>query len=86
MVGSNGTEIKILKNNSFWAEYDEGEPTKLLCAFKTGTFAFALVTGIIGVYNNGERLWRIKAKTQLLSLLAYPDSNYLICIWNNGKV
>ncbi len=32
VVGSNGTEIKVFKNTSFWAEYDEGDPCVALCA------------------------------------------------------
>jgi hypothetical protein len=31
-----------------------------------GTFAFGLTSGVIGVYSNGERVWRVKTKSQVI--------------------
>lgn len=86
MVGSNGVEIKVFKNASFWSEYDEGDPTISLCALRAATFAFGLSSGVVGVYSNGERLWRVKTKLRIIALLPFPNSDRVACIWHNGKV
>ncbi|KAI1724869.1 ciliary BBSome complex subunit 2, middle region domain-containing protein [Ditylenchus destructor] len=86
LVGSNGTEIKIFKNASFWNEFDEGDPTMALCALRVGTFAFGLSSGVVGVYSNGERMWRVKTKSQIVSLLCFPDTDHVVCVWHNGKI
>uniref|UniRef100_A0A183BPI1 Bardet-Biedl syndrome 2 protein homolog n=1 Tax=Globodera pallida TaxID=36090 RepID=A0A183BPI1_GLOPA len=72
IVGTGGADIKVLKNASFFAEFDEGNPTTALCALGPACFAFGLASGVVGVYANGERLWRVKTKSPIVALLQFP--------------
>uniref|UniRef100_A0A915E3B2 Uncharacterized protein n=1 Tax=Ditylenchus dipsaci TaxID=166011 RepID=A0A915E3B2_9BILA len=62
------------------------DPTMALCSLRVGTFAFGLSSGVVGVYSNGERHWRVKTKSQIVSLLPFPDSDHVVCVWHNGKI
>uniref|UniRef100_A0A914MQM5 Uncharacterized protein n=1 Tax=Meloidogyne incognita TaxID=6306 RepID=A0A914MQM5_MELIC len=101
IVGTDGIEIKakiytyfyklklfskVLKNASFFAEFDEGDPTLAIIAIKPATFAFGLSSGVVGVYGQGERLWRVKTKSRIVSLLSFPDQNHVACVWQNAKI
>ncbi|KAH7724118.1 bardet-Biedl syndrome 2 protein [Aphelenchoides avenae] len=86
VIGTNGVEIKVFKNASLLSEYTEGDPTITLCTIKQGWFAFGLASGVVGVYGNRERLWRVKTKLRIVSLLVFPDPESVTCVWNNGKV
>ncbi|CAK5080220.1 unnamed protein product [Meloidogyne enterolobii] len=77
---------EVLKNASFFAEFDEGDPTLAIIAIKPATFAFGLSSGVVGVYGQGERLWRVKTKSRIVSLLSFPDQNHVACVWQNAKV
>ncbi|KAI6177749.1 Bardet-Biedl syndrome 2 protein-like protein [Aphelenchoides bicaudatus] len=90
IVGTSGTEIKILKNASLLKELNEGDPTTVLCTIQQGSFAFGLVNGVIGIYRRWERLWRVKTKNQICALLVFPHMDNgglaLSCVWHNGKI
>lgn len=86
VIGTNGVEIKVFKNASLLSEYTEGDPTITLCTIKQGWFAFGLASGVVGVYGDRERLWRVKTKLRIVSLLVFPDPESVTCVWNNGKV
>uniref|UniRef100_A0A914LST1 Uncharacterized protein n=1 Tax=Meloidogyne incognita TaxID=6306 RepID=A0A914LST1_MELIC len=77
---------EVLKNASFFAEFDEGDPTLAIIAIKPATFAFGLSSGVVGVYGQGERLWRVKTKSRIVSLLSFPDQNHVACVWQNAKI
>ncbi|KAL3079693.1 hypothetical protein niasHS_013975 [Heterodera schachtii] len=85
IVGTNGTDIKVLKNASFFAEFDEGDPTLALCAMGPARFVFGLLSGVVGVYANGERVWRVKTKSPIVALLQFPNSTRIACVWQNAK-
>lgn len=76
----------MFKNASLFVEYTEGDPTVTLCTIKPGWFAFGLSSGVVGVYGDRERLWRVKTKLRIVSLLVFPDPESVTCVWNNGKV
>jgi Bardet-Biedl syndrome 2 protein len=86
LVGTNGMEIKAFKNASLMCEFTEGDPTIALCTIKSATFAFGLSSGVVGVYGEKERLWRVKTKLRIVSLVVFPDVESITCVWNNGKV
>ncbi|CAD5219020.1 unnamed protein product [Bursaphelenchus okinawaensis] len=91
IVGSNGTEIKVLKQQSLLKDLIEGDPCVMIKTMGEGTFAFGLNSGVIGVYRKWERLWRIKTKHKIANLLIFPtvagdDKPYLCCVWQNGKI
>uniref|UniRef100_A0A1I8B3Z3 BBS2_Mid domain-containing protein n=1 Tax=Meloidogyne hapla TaxID=6305 RepID=A0A1I8B3Z3_MELHA len=77
---------EVLKKASFFAEFDEGDPTLALTAIKPATFAFGLSSGVVGVYGQGERLWRVKTKSRIVSLLSFPDQGHVACVWQNAKI
>ncbi|KAI6217272.1 Bardet-Biedl syndrome 2 protein-like protein [Aphelenchoides fujianensis] len=56
IVGTSGSEMKVLKNASLQREIVEGDPTVVLCTIQTGIFAFGLSNGVIGIYRKWERL------------------------------
>ncbi|CAD5226673.1 unnamed protein product [Bursaphelenchus xylophilus] len=91
IVGTNGTEIKVLKQQSLMKDLVEGDPCMLIRTLCDGKFAFGLNNGVIGVYRKWERLWRIKTKHLINNLLIFPivpgdEKIYLGCVWQNGKV
>jgi hypothetical protein len=85
LVGTTGIEIKVLKKASFFTEFDEGDSTLAITAIKPATFAFGLSSGVVGVYGQGERLWRVKTKSRIVALLPFPDQGHVACIWQNSK-
>jgi Bardet-Biedl syndrome 2 protein len=86
LVGTTGIEIKVLKKASFFTEFDEGDSTLAITAIKPATFAFGLSSGVVGVYGQGERLWRVKTKSRIVALLPFPDQGHVACVWQNAKV
>lgn len=49
-------------------------------------YAYALGNGSVGVYDNTTRLWRTKSKVNIASIMVFPTSDYLACVWAAGKV
>ena len=54
-------------------------------------YRFALDNGTIGVYNKKQRLWRVKTKFKVISLVPVEADieNNIYCLvvgWSNGKV
>ncbi|KAI6229448.1 Bardet-Biedl syndrome 2 protein-like protein [Aphelenchoides besseyi] len=90
IVGTSGSEIKVLKNASLQREIVEGDPTVVLCTIQSGMFAFGLSNGVIGIYRKWERQWRVKTKHQICSLVVFPPQPNgtlaLTCVWHNGKI
>ena len=71
-------------------DLQETDAIKCVCYLGRNCFAYALCNGTVGVYLNRDRLWRIKSKNEVVSLVAF-DANgdgqlELITGWNSGKV
>lgn len=86
IIGSEGTEIKIFKYMSLFKEITEGDPTIALADLGGSRFAYGCANGTLGVFENGERLWRIKSKQQVVSIMSFPQEDTITTVWQNGKV
>ncbi|XP_018496842.1 Bardet-Biedl syndrome 2 protein homolog [Galendromus occidentalis] len=91
LVGSEDFDIRVFKEDVIAHEITETESIVFLCSLTSELFAYALVNGTIGVYQNGgARLWRIKSKNQPICLVAFDIDGdgkpELVTGWSNGKV
>lgn len=90
IVGSEGNEIRVFKEDAILFDLQETDAIKCVCYLGRNCFAYALCNGTVGVYLNRDRLWRIKSKNEVVALVAF-DANgdgqlELITGWNSGKV
>nr|CAD2195707.1 unnamed protein product [Meloidogyne enterolobii] len=76
--------LKVLKNASFFAEFDEGDPTLAIIAINN--FCFWPFIWCCWCLWTRERLWRVKTKSRIVSLLSFPDQNHVACVWQNAKI
>lgn len=57
---------------------------------KTALFAYTLIDGSLGIYDDSIRLWRVKSKNKGTSLSSYDllgtGRNQLVVGWDSGKV
>ncbi|THD22172.1 Bardet-Biedl syndrome 2 protein [Fasciola hepatica] len=90
VIGSDDCRIRIMHRNVILRELIETEAVTLLVALGGRNFGYGLRNGTIGVYNKGDRLWRIKSQSRPMCFAAYDinqdGSPELICGWENGKV
>ena len=68
----------------------EADVVEFLVGIGAGVLGYGLRNGTLGVYQNSARLWRVKSKHALHSLVAldpYSDGQLrLVSGWSNGKV
>ena len=71
-------------------DIQEADVVEFLVDLGKSIFGYGLRNGTIGAYHNTTRLWRVKSKHKLHSLVAmdaYADGQLkLISGWSNGKV
>lgn len=73
LVGSEDFDIRVFKEDVIAHEITETESIVALCSLTPELFAYALVNGTIGVYQNGgSRLWRIKVIQPRNSSISIP--------------
>lgn len=61
IIGCEDSFIRVLKNNQFIVELAETGPVLCLSSITDVRFAYGLANGTIGIYEEGTRLWRVKA-------------------------
>ncbi|CUG90518.1 Hypothetical protein, putative [Bodo saltans] len=89
--GSEDNELRCFDGTETTTIATEGDKViRLAAAPKGGRFAYALANGTIGVYEQNERQWRIKAKARPTSF-AFVDVDFdgvpeLVCTWSDGTV
>ncbi|GMR48119.1 hypothetical protein PMAYCL1PPCAC_18314 [Pristionchus mayeri] len=86
IVGSQDYEIRLFKGDLMREEIIEIDVVISLCHIRDSLYAYALGNGSVGVYDNTTRLWRTKSKVNIVSIMLFPSSDYLACIWTAGKV
>ena len=90
MVGSQDCEIQVFKKDAIICEMSETDCVTHLCSLGPTLFAYALSNGTVGVYQNKERVWRIKSKNQAMTLFGADINNNgqieLLTGWSNGKL
>lgn len=90
VAGSDNFRIQALYNNSVADEITEADKVVGLAALDGTKFGYALANGTVGVYDKGNRAWRIKSKHSVTTLCSHDldgDGELeLISGWSNGKV
>lgn len=86
IIGSPDYEIRIFKNDLMRAELTETDAIVFLASVGVDCFAYALANGTIGVYQREQRLWRIKSKNNVVSMVHFPSINTMTCAWKMGKI
>ncbi|KAI5727178.1 hypothetical protein M8J76_015554 [Diaphorina citri] len=90
IVGSDDYEIRIFKDDVLIYEITETEMITCLVEISTQKFGYALANGTVGVYENTNRLWRVKSKNAAQCLMNYDlnadGSEELVTGWANGKL
>ncbi|XP_063366587.1 Bardet-Biedl syndrome 2 protein homolog [Cydia amplana] len=84
LLGCEDSYIRVMKNNQFKTEIAETGPVICLAAITEVRFAYGLANGTIGIYEEGIRLWRVKSKTNALSVQLSGEA--LACCWSNGRI
>ncbi|KAL1454875.1 hypothetical protein WDU94_009006 [Cyamophila willieti] len=90
IVGSDDYEIRIFKDDVLMYEITETEMITCLVEMSSQKFGYALANGTVGVYENTNRMWRVKSKNAAQCLINY-DLNAdgleeIITGWANGKL
>ncbi|KAF8373584.1 bbs-2 [Pristionchus pacificus] len=86
IVGSQDYEIRLFKGDLMREEIIEIDVVISLCHIRDSLYAYALGNGSVGVYDNTTRLWRTKSKVNIASIMVFPTSDYLACVWAAGKI
>lgn len=90
LVGSDDADIRVYRDDELVQQIAEADVVVALAGLSDKRFAYALRNGTIGVYQGFTRLWRVKSKHSVSSIIAF-DLNTdsvaeLISGWSNGKV
>lgn len=90
IVSSEDYFIRIYKGDQVIAEHVETEVVTNLVNLPEHRFAYAVSNGTIGVYEQDNRLWRVKSKHFGIALQCYDllgkSTMQLITCWSNGKI
>ncbi|XP_077292762.1 BBSome complex member BBS2-like [Arctopsyche grandis] len=90
IVGCKDYTIKIFKEEQTLLEISETEAVIGLAVMQETRFAYSLLNGTVGIYEEGIRLWRVKSKNVPISIHCYDllgnGNNQLITGWTNGKI
>lgn len=90
VAGSDNFCIQALYKESVAEEITEADKIVGLASLDGTKFGYALANGTIGVYDKGNRTWRIKSKHSVTALCSHDldgDGELeLISGWSNGKV
>jgi len=90
IIGSDDFSIRALYNDTVIVEIAEADRLVGLAPLDGTKFGYALANGTIGVYDRGNRLWRVKSKHTLSALCSHDldgDGQLeLISGWSNGRV
>lgn len=60
LAGTEDYELKIIKEDLILWETKETAPVTALVALSGKQFAYVVGNGTVGIYEGGQRLWRIK--------------------------
>ncbi|KAL6265602.1 hypothetical protein P5V15_002396 [Pogonomyrmex californicus] len=90
LTGTTDYEIRVQKEDTMLWETKETAAIVVLTDLPNRQFAYALENGTIGVYEAGQRMWRVKSKHKVISVGTFDINGdgvlELITGWSNGKV
>lgn len=68
-MGSNDFTIKVFKEDHILVEISETDAVIGLAIMQEVRFAYSLLNGTVGIYEEGIRLWRVKVNLFLLNIV-----------------
>ncbi|XP_014469313.1 PREDICTED: Bardet-Biedl syndrome 2 protein homolog isoform X2 [Dinoponera quadriceps] len=90
LTGTTDYEIRVQKEDVMLWETKETAAIVALTDLPNRQFAYAVDNGTIGVYEAGQRLWRVKSKHKVASIGTFDVNGdgvpELITGWSTGKV
>ncbi|XP_074109421.1 BBSome complex member BBS2 isoform X2 [Cotesia typhae] len=90
MTGSEDCEIKVFKADLILWEIKETAPVTALLALPGRQFAYVVDNGTVGIYESGQRLWRIKSKHKVVSIRSFDVNGdgklEIVTGWSSGKM
>lgn len=90
LTGTTDYEIRVQKEDTMLWETKETAAIVALTDLRSRQFAYAVDNGTIGVYEAGQRLWRVKSKHKVVSIGTFDINGdgiaELITGWSTGKV
>jgi len=89
LVGSNDFYIRAYKGEEMIHEFKEGSEIKFLISLATDTFAYVLTNNNIGVYKGKSKLWGIKHKMNVTSIVGInldKENIALVMAFDNGRI
>ncbi|XP_043493368.1 Bardet-Biedl syndrome 2 protein homolog [Polistes fuscatus] len=90
LIGTKDFEIKLMKEDAIVWDTKETASITALAGLSNKQFAYAVGNGTIGVYEVGQRLWRVKSKHRAVSIRSFDINGdgvlELITGWSSGKV
>ncbi|KMQ98241.1 bardet-biedl syndrome 2 protein [Lasius niger] len=90
LIGTTDFEIRVQKEDTMLWETKETAAIVALTDLSNRQFAYAVDNGTIGVYEAGQRLWRVKSKHKVISVETFDINGdgapELITGWSSGKV
>ncbi|XP_043251138.1 Bardet-Biedl syndrome 2 protein homolog [Colletes gigas] len=90
VTGTDDFEIKVYKEDNVLWEAKETAPVTTLTGFPDRRFVYSVGNGTLGVYEMGQRLWRVKSKHRVVVTRSFDVNGdgtpEVITGWNNGKV
>ncbi|XP_008560826.1 Bardet-Biedl syndrome 2 protein homolog [Microplitis demolitor] len=90
LTGTEDCEIKVFKADVILWEIKETAPVTALLALPGRQFAYVVDNGTVGIYESGQRLWRIKSKHKVVSIRSFDVNGdgklELVTGWSSGKM
>ncbi|XP_067209756.1 Bardet-Biedl syndrome 2 protein homolog [Linepithema humile] len=90
LTGTSDFEIRVQKEDTMLWETKETAAIVALTDLPHRQFAYAVENGTIGVYEAGQRLWRVKSKHKVVSIRTFDINGdgtpELITGWSSGKI
>ncbi|KAK2582215.1 hypothetical protein KPH14_004567 [Odynerus spinipes] len=90
LIGTKDFEIRVLKEDAIMWDTKETASITALAGLSNRQFAYAVGNGTIGVYEAGQRLWRVKSKHRAITIRNFDINGdgqlELITGWTSGKV
>ncbi|CAL7938796.1 unnamed protein product [Xylocopa violacea] len=90
VTGTKDFEIKIHKEDNVIWDAKETASITTLTGLPNRRFVYSVANGTLGVYEMGQRLWRVKSKHRVVVTRSFDlngdGTPEVVTGWNNGKV
>jgi len=90
LVGTEDYEIRVLRQEYVLKEIAETDVVTQIRTIGGRKWGYGLLNGTVGVYEKTSRLWRIKSRNRVNSVITFDvdgdGENELVTGWDNGKI